>query len=365
MKATMVADSINPNGHRISTMQVTMPRIILAEFNTHRMFSRNSASSRAIPFKKVLDTVKNVPFIPLKWQKDHKGMQGTEYFGTELFSKNLPPLWRVESMDIDSITDMDERDWSHTIGDIVESRFKAYEEVLNEEWLFYRDEIAECAERLHSLGVTKQLCNRLLEPFLYHTVLVTATEYENFFSLRVDPAAEIHMQHVAELMLNCLNASDPKALQSGDWHLPYGDAALPNELIPLARERGATEMDLRIAIAVARCAQVSYTVVGEEGKPMDYTKLIALHDRLLKMGHMSPFEHVARCMNGDEYDCYNNGLAKNYGYDGGLAFPDEAKGWCGNFRGWIQYRKLLPNENRSDNRLKKYHGQNERHGGRS
>ena len=142
--ATVVADSVNPFGNRLITMVVTMPRMILAEFNTHRVFSRNSASSRAIPFNKMVERVKEHPFIPIAWQKDHKGMQGTEYFTDE------------RAIDFNRNT-----------------------------WLTARDNAVYEAVRLSDRAeVTKQICNRLLEPFMWHTVIVSATEWENFFKLR-------------------------------------------------------------------------------------------------------------------------------------------------------------------------------------
>lgn len=225
ISAKVIADSIlkpdydNSPVSRITTMIVTFPRFILAEFNTHRMFSRNSASSRAIPFEKMLEVVQNNPFIPITWQKDHKGMQGTEYF-----------------------TD-------HTIDE-------------NEYiWLVARDEAVFNAKCLHDQGVTKQLCNRLLEPFMWHTVICTFTEIENFFTLRcpqyvfgdkifksrkdyikevqsVDVSiklslwndtdwllinkgqSEIHMMALAEAMWDAICSSEPKKLNQGDWHLP-------------------------------------------------------------------------------------------------------------------------------------------------
>jgi thymidylate synthase ThyX len=343
IKATIVADSIC-NGHRITTMEVTMPRMILAEFNTHRMFSRNSASSRAIPFKKMVATVKENPFIPIAWQKDHSGMQGTEYFD--------------KSLSIQS------------------------------EWITARDKAIEQATLLNELGVTKQLCNRLLEPFMWQTVLCTATEWENFFALRCPQyvieteegqkifrskedvlqhsneekflevhhkltfatelewlslnkgAAEIHMMATAEAMWDAMNESTPKELQPGEWHLPYGNQINMDELedtlrgsyrAPYTRKDGDKEQAM-VEIATARCAQVSYTIIDQEGKPMDYAKLIALHDRLSSSGHWSPFEHCARAMNGSEYERYIAGKGKQ-------------RGWCGNFRGWIQYRKMFNNEN--------------------
>ena len=145
--AQILADSLSPQGDRITTMKITFPRMVLAEFNTHRMFSRNSASSRAIPFKRMVQMVEENPFIPIAWQKDHKGMQGVEYVKDEDICKSI--------------------------------------------WLKGRNEAVTIAKGLNYSndytgveGVTKQLCNRLLEPFMWHTVIVTATDFSNFFKLR-------------------------------------------------------------------------------------------------------------------------------------------------------------------------------------
>ena len=89
ISAEIIADSKNQFGDRITTFILTFPRIVLAEFNTHRMLSRNSASSRAIPFEKMVQMVQDDPFIPIKWMKDHKGMQGTEYFSDIEIDDNI------------------------------------------------------------------------------------------------------------------------------------------------------------------------------------------------------------------------------------------------------------------------------------
>jgi hypothetical protein len=200
--------------------------------------------------------------------------------------------------------------------------------------------------------VTKQLVNRLLEPFMYHTVIVTATEWENFFALRCPKydafgdgnkvyrswkditqdyldleqnasiltrlklnkcQAEIHMMALAEAMWDAYNESTPKELKAGEWHIPFGDK-IDKSLIFHSRNDGeytihtkplagftasAEEVDKWyneqfIKIATARCAQVSYTVVGEDGKESSYENLIKLHDRLAKARHASPFEHIAQ-----------------------------------------------------------------------
>jgi thymidylate synthase ThyX len=347
-KAEVVADSINELGNRITTMVVTFPRIILAEFNTHRMFSRNSASSRAIPFEKLLKSVYENPFTPIAWQKNHKGMQGTEYW--------------TEDYEVDS---------------------------LNEGWLRSRDLACHTAEKLffHGQGVTKQLCNRLLEPFMWHTVIVTATEWENFFALRCPQyqmdeamytarsrkdaicvwsnddadlqeemekytelewlqmnkgAAEIHMMKIAELMWDAMNESTPRLLRAGQWHIPFhsqiDDTSLQLDYLDILNKRfDSPPLDLKfpdagteglVKISTTMCARTSYTVVGEDLKPLSYTRLAKLHDELEAANpkHMSPFEHCAK--NPENEDYINSSF-----------------GWWGNFKGWIQYRKMISGEN--------------------
>ncbi len=286
ISAKIIADSSNEFGNRITTFILTFPRIILAEINTHRMLSRNSASSRAIPFEKMLKMVEEDPFIPIKWMKDHKGMQGVEYF-SEAEGKGL-----------------------------------------ESSWLLARDKAIKQAKSLSKDGLTKQICNRLLEPFIWHTAIVTATEWENFFALRAHEAAEIHLQDLAYKMLDEYNKSTPKQLKAGEWHIPFGDNI---NLVKLYRETYLNEdsemeevNDIRIKIATARCARVSY--MNFEGKD-DYEADIKLHDTLLASGHMSPFEHCARAIGASDSE------------------------HSGNFRGFVQYRKMLPNENRSDERV--------------
>lgn len=282
--AKIIADSKNAHGNRITTMIVTFPRIILAEFNTHRMFSRNSASSRAIPFERMLKSVDENPFVPIRWMRDHRGMQGDSYF-----------------------TDKD------MIG-----QFRAID-ICESKWLQAREYATTQAVMLNRIGVTKQFINRLLEPFMWHTVIVTATEWENFFALRVNANAEIHMQHIAQMMLDEYNKSEPRLLKSDEWHIP---------MIEIDEQNTIDDATL-IKIATARCARVSYTIVNDEQKQKSHDDDIALHDKLLSSGHMSPFEHCAQPINEIE--------RKNE--------------WCGNFCGFTQYRKTIENENRNDERV--------------
>jgi len=208
-------------------------------------------------------------------------------------------------------------------------------------------------------GVTKQICNRLLEPFMWHTVLVTATEWENFFALRADPAAEIHMQEIARLMLEAMNNHTPQTLKPGEWHMPYGDEIIDDKVIAMTQpeEVGNLWDDIVLPkflkIATARCARVSYTTLDGKPEMHNYQKDIELHDRLAAAGHWSPFEHCARAMNDTEYIQWNIQRGIEIAPPEGSVHTLEGTqyGWCGNFRGWIQYRKIFANENRQDPRL--------------
>jgi thymidylate synthase ThyX len=317
IQAKIIADSLNFQGDRLTTFIVTFPRIILAEFNTHRMFSRNSASSRAIPLEKMVKSVQENPFIPIAWQKDHKGMQGTEYFTDNEMPNNIEPDW-----------------------------FKT-------RWLEARDSAVKQATIFNKAGVTKQLCNRLLEPFMWHTVIITSGKegLENFFNLRNHEAAEIHIQELAKRMLEVYNESTPKQLQAGEWHIPFEDNFdYQNKSfdIFINGERFFDE-NLIIKVSTAKCARVSYTVVGEESKEPNYENDIKLHDRLVESGHWSPFEHCAKVMSDEEYQSYRKGKHEVTLMDNTenkyWFIEDESGelGWCNNFKGFIQYRYLIEN----------------------
>jgi thymidylate synthase ThyX len=319
ISAVIIADSKNELGQRLTTFVLEFPRIVLAEFNTHRILSRNSASSRAIPFKTMLKKVMEDPFIPIAWQKDHVGMQGTDYFTQE----------EIEEYGI------------------------------IENYLFARDCAVQSAKRQSQLtklpngkwlGVTKQLVNRLLEPFLYHKVICTGTEWENFFALRAHKDAEIHIADLAQKMLDAYNNSEPNQLKENQWHIPFGDKfdlTRLNEMVALeinTREEASKYnellQDLKVKIATARCARVSYD--NFDGTD-SYQKDIELFNRLKESGHMSPFEHCAKAMTYEESISF---ISSSYEKE---EYGDT--GWCGNFRGFIQLRKTISGENKLDKRV--------------
>jgi thymidylate synthase ThyX len=273
----------------ITTLLLRYPRPIHAEFMTHRVFSRNAASSRAIPVAKLIQDVIDNPYIPLHWGKNEPGMQASAQF---------------EGAD---------REW--LIG----------------QWLMDRDHAVERARVYAEFGCHKQIVNRLLEPFAHITVVVSGTEWSNFVALRDHSDAEPHIQMLAAEVRKCLkDESTIQTLQPGDWHLPFVDDLDRKKVVQLIGEgfRPVTEeqvIPLLRKLSTARCASTSYKTV--DGFDMTLEKATALHDSLVAAVplHASPTEHQARA---DSM---------------GIAWANEEL--RGNFRpGWVQYRKTLPGE---------------------
>jgi thymidylate synthase ThyX len=272
--ADVIADSIY-NGHRLTTMEIQCHRFVLAEFNTHRDFSRNSASSRAIPFAKQLDRMEELGIaFPLEWRKEQKGMQG---------------------------------------GDIIES--EALVEQIENAWVWAGHQAVHAAKALHSAGVHKSIINRLLEPFMWHKIIVSATEWDNFFAQRCSPLAQPEIRVLAERMRDAYNASTPRAVNHDEWHTPYIDD------LDIAK---ANDAEL-IRISAARCARVSYLThdgVRDHAVDLDlYNKLVSADPP-----HWSPLEHVAV-----------------------PSYPDEGR--TSNFRGWTQLRHIVMDEQERNPKL--------------
>ena len=350
INAEIVADSINPQGNRITTFLLTYPRMIHGELMTHRLFSRNSASSRAIPFKTMVKSIMDDPFIPIAWQKDHKGMQGTEYITDQKMIDYRKAQWLIHGRD----------------------RALDVALLLNKPVIEHRS--MEDEPKIVSDGITKQLCNRLLEPFAWHTVLVTATEFDNFFELRCpqykligigggpvrsrkewlekmklssalhpsqypkteedwwklsESGAEIHIQALAEAMWDSLNSSTPVQLMVDEWHMPFAsNFEVPKILEISGYEPEDFELVCR-KIATARAARLSYMTFDGE---INYEKDIELHDMLLESKHFSPFEHCCKVGNAKEISSIGNGFTHA---------DKNGKLWSGNVKGFIQYRHML------------------------
>lgn len=263
--AKVIADSITEYGDRLTTLEVVMHRFVLAEFNTHRAFSRNSASSRAIPVDRQIAKVMLNPAIPVSWGKNQKGMQAEVELSAE------------------------EQDAAHKV------------------WLDARTAAVEYAQKLLEIGVHKQITNRLLEPFMWHTAIVSASEWKNFEMQRCSALAQPEIQIVAYAIRDALEASKPILAEQGHWHLPY-----------IAVSELSLSIEELKKISVARCARVSY--LTHDGK-RDISEDLKMYDRLFSANppHMSPFEHVA------------------------TPTPLEVMN-KGNFEGWTQLRHIVFNK---------------------
>lgn len=299
-RVVVLADSVSPAGKRLTTMEVTFPRMVLAEFNTHRTFSRNSASSRAIPVDKQIQRIVKRPFVPRYWGKNQSGMQA------------------------EAELDGEDRRTAATL------------------WIAARDDAVHWASSLAHINAHKQLVNRVLEPFMWHTVIVTATEWSNFFALRANPAAQPEIRYAAEMMLQAYEDSRPTLVQEGEWHLP---------LIQPEERDGTFEFSEEARkISAARCARVSY--LTHDGT-RDLQADLKLYERLVNGGHMSPLEHVATPFTKDDLEIRAR-MAKVV-TQAVVTEPidldkhavhqlTEATEFNGNFRGWTQLRKRVLNE---------------------
>lgn len=238
----ILKDSITENGSRVTTFELEYPRYILAELNTHRVFSRNSASSRAIPLDKMIDSILTTNNIPM-WTENKSGMQGEAIQDINLLKQ------------------------------------------CNSIWFSARLQAIKHAKQLHSLGVHKQNFNRLLEPFQTMKTILTATEFDNFFKLRCHKDAMPEIRVLAELMRDEYNNSTPKLLKVDEWHLPYIEDDCDLDLKTQKR------------ISVSCCAQVSY-------RKLDTTpeKALNIYDKLVSgdIIHGSAFEHVCRPLEANE-----------------------------------------------------------------
>lgn len=242
--ATVIADSVSTFGRRITTLQLKYPRFIHAEFLTHRVFSRSSASSRAIPVAKMIEQVQHDPALPVHWGLNQPGMQAHK---------------------------------EHT--DPAAARFA---------WFCAAQAAASQAQQLNDLGLHKQIVNRVLEPFQWMHTVVTATAWENFFELRCHSDAQPEFQTLACAIRDALTNSTPVnrvagVQQMNSWHLPY----ISEE------ERENTRYALLPKISAARCARVSY--LKHDGSAPSIEDDLTLFERLVgsRPMHASPCEHQA------------------------------------------------------------------------
>lgn len=270
IEAKVIAHSVahddrGNHGPELFTLALKYPRFIHSEFMTHRVFSRNAASSRAIPVSKMIEQVRNKPAMPVYWGSNKPGMQaGDELTGMDLATaKNL--------------------------------------------WIDAAENAAATAEKMQELGLHKQVANRVLEPFQIMQTVVTATEWENFFQLRISEFAQPEIKALAVAMKEAMTNSTPFQMPYGEYHVPYVTTEERDEY------KGRKDWRTLCMVASARCARVSY--LNHDGSNPDIAKDLELATKLKDAYHASPFEHVAR--------------------------PWDLRDWPGgvrNFREWTQFR---------------------------
>lgn len=306
--AKVIADSITEDGHRLTTVEARCWRPVLAEQNTHRVYSRNSASMRAIPVYKILDRFVDEFAYPLEWPSEKKGMQG----GSELTGK-------------------DQQDAQGLWEDIADFIAKNIEHYVNTH--------PDPATRLH-----KSLLNRWLEPGLMQTMIISGTTWDGYFWQRCHKDAEVHIRGMAEAIRTAINASKPEEINVGEWHLPYwsengGHTSDWIDAMRLSDGNWDKQDDIAKRCSVARCARVSYmnhSGVRSLQDDLDlYDHLVVRKgDNANEPYHGSALEHVAT-------PCSDN--AHGIDITSETSLPGDRVRFrnlpkLGNFTGWLQYR---------------------------
>ena len=305
----VIADSISPEGKRLTTMLLRYPRFIHAELMTHRKFSRNASSSRAIPVKKIIASIMADPAIPMHWGKNIPGMQAHEQIDEPV---NIPvygsPKYSEKQVDKETA------------------------------WLTARNRVIAIAQGFDNAGYHKQIVNRLLEPWSHINVLVTATDFANFFHLRSHEDAQPEIRILSDMMRLEQSKSQPILLEPGEWHMPFIMPADVVNACNLAKHQRITRdepskseiTDLLLRISAARCARTSYLL--HDGTATTIEKDLSLYNQLVGSQplHASPTEHQA------------TPDAKTKVVNGVNVWDNPEL--HGNFDGWIQFRKTLPGE---------------------
>jgi hypothetical protein len=251
--AKIIKDSISPDGIRLTTAELSFHRFVLAEFNTHRVFSRNSASSRAIPVAKQIGFVETTPALPVEYFYNQPGMQASEPMTPEDEAEAIKWILWMRDQAVVGVKAL------NNIGPIN-------------------------PETGSPLGLHKQWANRYLEPFMWHTVIVTSVDFDNYFhqrSTEFSPLGQPEIRAVTDVFLDQYRNSVPELVEFGQWHLPY-----------ILEDEEGLNLETKKMVSVARCARVSY--LTHDGV-RDITKDIELYEKLVDATppHASPLEHVA------------------------------------------------------------------------
>lgn len=294
ISAKVVADSVSSvSGKRITTFELEYPRFIHSEFMTHRLFSRNAASSRAIPVEKVIDQVESDPATPIHWGKNQSGMQAKEQLQGEPLENAV--MW----------------------------------------WEILAGTTGEKARILKDTGVHKQVVNRVLEPYQFIKVVCTATEFDNFFWLRCHEDAQPEIRELAECMYEAYKMSVPESLNPGEWHTPYvshmnDEWGNLKYYIDVDGETKVLSLAEALRVSSSCCAQISFRVLDESLEKAEKIYKMLVESEPV---HASPFEHSATPM--------RDGAALED--EGVTSLHKELGLMSGNLAGWVQYRQTIEN----------------------
>lgn len=292
----LLQHSYSPDGISMYSFEVEIPRIILAEWNTHGMLNTNAQSSRAVPTKKLIEEVRRNPYMPSHWGKNQKGMQAYEECHSSVNSMPREAFWDI-----------------------------CIHNACNN------------AQAFEEAGYHKQIANRVIEPYSHTKLVISGTEWNNFFNLRIHKDAEPNIREMAIKIYELIYKSDGISLQNGEWHLPYieyyedfyGNISYGFNGSPIS----LTEA---IRISLACVAQVSYRSLNTNPEAIDriYNSLFPSNGAPI---HGSPAQHLATP--------FKEAQCKGDWQEGETHRDRDGYSWSAQLRGWCQYRKLIPNEN--------------------
>lgn len=299
----IIADSINERGDRITTFEMVYPRIIHAEFMTHCMLAKNAASSRAIPVKTMLETIQSDMAMPVHWGKNQPGMQANEEHFEKLNAGYTPEEW----------------------------------------WKLAGLSAIKFAEEFADKGYHKQVANRITEPYQHMKVVMTGVSgigIDNFFHLRKHTDADPTIHLLAHTALEAYNNSLARFLLPGEWHVPYYFDGFWSDSGIGVDSHGFTLKEA-LKISASCCAQVSYRKSDDslEKAEVVYQRLIGSEPV-----HASPTEHQATPIRYEQTAPFDPST-----WEPGITHVDRnGDFWSAKFKGWIQHRKLIPNESCAD-----------------
>lgn len=289
IRAAILKDSVSPRGFRLTSFEIEYPRFILAELNTHKMLSKNSASSRAIPTKAMHESIRLSGAQPVHWGKNQPGMQAKE-----------------------EITGVEQAE-ARLVWDLAKTSALHY------------------SQQLSGLGVHKQLVNRITEPWMMMKTVITGTEWANFYHLRDHSDAQPEIGELAKVMHALHKRSKPQLLYPHEWHLPYVETRRDTSgTLHYLLDGKYIDLDSAKIVSASCCAQVSY-----RKNDTSIAKAEKIFNQLINStpAHASPVEHQAMPM-----------LYREEWEPGVTHMTRDGELWSGNLCGWIQYRKLIPNE---------------------